>query len=179
LGVGNRPPVEGRFVIKGFVSHVVAFITSVVSLTLLPTVGYTFLLAMSLATQADMGGPLNLILVPAASFVGAAAITLLCSLITLLIQFARRRYSLALWIPSLLSFVLGAGLGVGLGALRGSSALPKCGALGSVLLGLIFNVYWIPFCATGALLSRLGARRGRRSTSSASSERSGRGSSAP
>jgi hypothetical protein len=148
-------------VIRGLVSHAVAILASVATLTVLPTVGYALLAALSLATAGGGGRPLNVILVPAASFVAGAAITLLSCVVTLVIQWARTKNPITVWIPILFSLALGAALGSLLDLLRGTGHPLRVAVLGAALVGLAFNAYWIPFSIASALLSRRGGGRGR------------------
>jgi hypothetical protein len=141
-------------VIRGFLSHGMALFASVVLLTLLPTVGYALLAAMSLATEGNMGGPLNLLLVPAASLVGALAFTALSAVLALLAQLARRKRPFGSWLPAVLAFVAGGLLGVVAALAKGAPDLVKAAAAGGVLFGLAFNAYWLPFSAVHALLGR-------------------------
>jgi hypothetical protein len=145
-------------VIRGALSHGFAAFASVVLLTLLPTVGYALLAAMSLATEGNMGGPVNLVLVPAASLVGALAFTTLSMVLCLFAQLARRRRSFAAWVPAALAFVAGGLLGLVAALAKGAPDLVKPAAAGGVLFGLAFNAYWLPFSAAHALLGRLGRR---------------------
>jgi hypothetical protein len=144
--------------IRGVLSHGFAAFASVVLLTLLPTVGYALLAALSLATEGNMGGPLNLILVPAASLVGALAFTTLSMVLTLVAQLARRRRGFTAWVPAVLAFVAGGLLGLVAALAKGAPDLAKSAAAGGVLFGLAFNAYWLPFSAAHALLGRLGRR---------------------
>ena len=140
--------------IRGVLSHVVAILTSLFTLTLLPSVAYALLSAFSFVTEGAGGKPLNVILVPAAAFVGAASTTLLSLILTILIEWRRRRRKFGAWVPTLFSLLLGSLLGVGLGIVRGGSHLLSFAALGFALVGFAFNAYWIPFTVTKALLER-------------------------
>ena len=141
--------------IRGLFSHGVAALVSVALLTLLPTVGYALLAALSLATEGNMGGPLNLLLVPAASLVGAVAFTAFSGLLTLLGQAARKRRGFGAWVPATLAFVAGALLGTLAALAKGAPAPGKAAIAGALLFGLAFNAYWLPFAAVHALLGRL------------------------
>lgn len=146
--------------IRGALSHAFAALASVVLLTLLPTVGYALLAALSLATQGDMGGPLNLLLVPAASFVGALAFTVLAGVLTLLVQLAERRRAFGAWVPACAAFLAGGLLGLAAALARGAPAPLRSVLSGALLFGLAFNAYWLPFSAARALLGRRGRRPG-------------------
>jgi len=147
--------------IRGFLSHAVAAVASVVLLTLLPTAAYALLAAMSLATQGDMGGPLNVILVPAASLVGALAFTAFSLVVALLIRFAQARRPFRGWVPAALAFVAGGLMGLVAALFKGAPDIAPPAAAGALLFGLAFNAYWLPFLAAHGLLGR--AWRGRRS----------------
>ena len=127
--------------IRGFLSHAVAVPVSVVLLTLMPTVAYALLAALSLATEGNMGGPLNLLLVPAASLVGALAFTAFSGVLTLLAQLARKRLGLGAWVPALLAFAAGAALGTLASLAKGSPTPGKGAIVGALLFGLAFNAY--------------------------------------
>lgn len=144
--------------IRGLLSHGVAVVSSLVLLTLLPTVAYALLAALSLATEGNMGGPLNLLLVPAASLVGAVAFTALSAVLTFLAQLARRRRAFGAWLPAVLAFVAGGLLGLAAAAGKGAPGLVNPALAGALLFGLAFNAYWIPFSAVHALLGRIGGR---------------------
>ena len=144
--------------IRGFLSHGVAVVASVVLLTLLPTAGYALLMALSLATEGDMGGPMNLILVPAASLVGALAFTAFSLVATLLIQFARRRRGFPAFVPAVLALLAGGLLGLAVALGKGAPGLTKPAVAGALLFGLAFNAYWLPFSAAHALLGRFGKK---------------------
>jgi hypothetical protein len=140
--------------IKGLLSHAFAALASVVLLTLLPTLGYALLAALSLATQGDMGGPLNLLLVPAASLIGALAFTALSFVLTLMLQLAERRRALGVWLPALLAIVAGGLLGLAAALARGEPGLGRAAFAAALLFGAAFNAYWLPFSAARALLER-------------------------
>lgn len=141
--------------IRGLVSHAAAALASVVLLTLLPTVGYALLAALSLATEGDMGGPLNLVLMPVASLVGALAFTAFSGLLTLLVQAARRKRWFGAWLPAALACVCGGLLGTLAALAKGAPSPGKAAIAGAVLFGLAFNAYWLPFAGAHALLGRL------------------------
>jgi hypothetical protein len=143
-------------VIRGFLSHAVAVPVSVALLTLLPTVAYALLAALSVATEGNMGGPLNLLLVPVASLVGAVAFTAFSALLALLAQAARKRRGLGAWVPAALAFVVGARLGTLAALAKGAPSPGKGAVVGGFLFGLAFNAYWLPFAGVHALLGRLG-----------------------
>jgi putative exporter of polyketide antibiotics len=141
--------------IRGLTSHAVAALVSVVLLTLLPTVAYALLAALSLATEGNMGGPLNLLLMPVASLVGAVAFTAFSGLLTLLAQAGRRRWGFGAWVPAALGFVAGALLGTLAALAKGAAAPGRAAVAGALLFGLAFSAYWLPFAAVHALLGRL------------------------
>jgi len=144
-----------RRAIRGLLSHAVAALASLVLLTLMPTVAYALLAAMSLATQGDLGGPLNLILVPAASLVGALAFTAFSFVVVLLVRAAQKRRGFGAWLPAAGAFLLGGALGLLAAAARSTPGLARPALAGALLFGLAFNAYWLPFSSVHALLGRL------------------------
>jgi hypothetical protein len=140
--------------IRSLASHAVAALVSVLLLTLLPTVGYALLAALSLATEGNMGGPLNLLLVPAASLVGAVSFTACSGVLTLFAQAARKRRGFGAWLPAALALLVGALLGA-LAALAKAAPTGRAAVAGALLFGLAFNAYWLPYAGVRSLLGRL------------------------
>jgi hypothetical protein len=130
--------------VRGCLGHAVGLVASLAVLTGLPVVFYSLGVFAALATRADTGSALNVLLVPAVAFFVAVLLSLSFAALSFLLLRARQRRSFPVGLPLLAAPFLAFPPSAAFGWAMGAGALSRLTALGVVYLVCGFAAYWVP-----------------------------------